>query len=64
MQVDMYYWKTCGSGGHVNHENMSWEDMSSRWACLTGLCRTTIEAVVSLGNWCFLFFSNIFFFLL
>ena len=20
--VDMYYWKTCGSGGHVYHENI------------------------------------------
>ena len=32
----MYYWETCGSGGHVLHENVLWEDMSSRWACLTG----------------------------
>ena len=21
MQVDMYYWKICGSGGHVHHKN-------------------------------------------
>ena len=22
MQVDMHYWKICGSGGHVYHENI------------------------------------------
>ena len=36
----MYYWKTCGSGGLVFHENVLGEDMCSRWACLTGLCKS------------------------
>ena len=41
MQMGMYYWKTCVSGGrHVFHENVLWEDMCSRWACLAGLCRS------------------------
>ena len=22
MQMDLYYWRTCGSGGHVYHENI------------------------------------------
>ena len=36
MQEGMYYWKTYNNGGHVFHENILWEDMTSRWACLTG----------------------------
>ena len=52
MLEDMYYWKACGSGGHVFHENVLEEDMCSRWACLTGLCSYT---AVRLGNWCFYF---------
>ena len=39
MQVDMHYWKMCGSGSHVFHENVLGEDRSSKWACLTGLCK-------------------------
>ena len=30
MQEGMYYRRICGNGGHVFHENMLWEDVSSR----------------------------------
>ena len=28
------------SDGHAFHENVLWEDMCNRWACLAGLCRS------------------------
>ena len=37
---DMYCWRTCCRGGHAFHGNVLGEDMSSRCACLTGLCRS------------------------
>ena len=53
MQDSMYYWKTCGSGGHVFHENVLWEDMSSRWAFLTGGCLVRNRHIMATESLCF-----------
>ena len=60
MQVGMYYWKTCVSGGcHGFHENVLWKDMCSRWACLAGLCRSNHLSCCDLGIWLFFFLSTV-----
>ena len=60
MQMDMHYWKMCGSGGHVYHKNIC-----HGMTCLVGehvlqVCAeaAAIGAAVSLGSW--VFFSSFF----
>ena len=38
MLEDLYCWRTFGSSGHVFHGNVLGKDISSRCACLIGLC--------------------------
>ena len=54
MQVDMYYWKTCGSGGHIFHENICYGRTCSVGGYVLQVCAeaATIEAAVSSGRWC------------
>ena len=67
MQVDIYYWKTCISDGHVYHENVCYRRICPVGGHVLQVCAEaeTIEAAVSLGNWC-VFFPLVFvvFFLL
>ena len=64
MQVNMYYWKICGCGGHVYHENIFYERTCSVGGHVLQVCAkaATIEAAVSLVCWCFFFSSNFVFF--
>ena len=54
MQVDMYYWKICDSGGHVYHENICYgRTCPVDGHVLQVFAETaTIEAAVSVGSWC------------
>ena len=63
MQEGMYYWKTCVNGGHFFHENVLWEDIYSRWACLAGLCRCNHLSCCEFRHLvvCFFFSSNVLF---
>ena len=61
MQVDMYYWKTCGSGGHIFHENICYGKTCSVGGYVLQVCAeaATIEAAVGSGSWCVFFYSSI-----
>ena len=52
MQVDMYYWKVCGSGGHVYHENIcyGWTWPVGGHVLQIRAEAATIEAAVSLSS--------------
>ena len=72
MQMDMHYWKICGSGGYVYHENICYgRTCPVGWHVLQ-ICAeaATIEDAVSSGSWVIFFlqffflqfFSPVFFF--
>ena len=66
MQVDMYYWKTCGSSGHVYHGNICYGRTCSVCGHVLQVCAEAATiVVVSLDTWCglFCFFLQYFFFL-
>ena len=61
----MYYWKICGNGGNggnVYHENICYGRTCPVGGHVLQVCAeaATIEAAVSLDNWC-VFFSSVFF---
>ena len=61
MQVGMYYWKICGSGGHVYHENIChWRTCPVCGHVLQVCAEVATIVVVSVGTWCGAFFPVIF----
>ena len=62
MQVDMYYWKTSGSGGHV----YDWNICYGRTCPVCGLVlqdcaeAANVVDVMSLGYWCGFCFPRIY----
>ena len=65
MQVDMYYWKICDSGWYVYYENICCDSTCPVGVHVLQVCAeaASIEAAVSSGSWCVVFFSSSFFFL-
>ena len=56
MQVDLCYWKICGNGGYVYHENICYGKTCPVGGHVLQVCAeaATIEGAVSLGS-CFFF---------
>ena len=53
MQIDLYYWKICGHGCYVYHENISYGRTCSVGGHILQVCAEagTFEAAVSLVCW-------------
>ena len=54
MQVIMYYWKICDSGGHVYHENLYYGRTCPVGGHVLQVCAEaeTIDAALSIGSCC------------